>query len=35
VQQALAAVIFGLFKAFKFVAKIFGFGGDENRRFKR
>jgi hypothetical protein len=26
---ALAAVIFGLYKAFQFVAKIFGFGGDE------
>jgi hypothetical protein len=30
----LAAVIFGLFKAFKFVAKIFGFGGEENKDLK-
>ena len=27
----LAAVIYGLYKAFKFVAKIFGFGGDEKK----
>ena len=31
---ALAAVIFGLYKAFKFVAKIFGFGGDEKEDLK-
>jgi hypothetical protein len=31
---ALAAVIFGLYKAFKFVAKIFGFGGDEKTDLK-
>ncbi len=31
---ALAAVIFGLYKAFKFVAKIFGFGGDEKEELK-
>ena len=30
----LAAVIFGLYKAFKFVAKIFGFGGDEKKDLK-
>ena len=30
----LAAVICGLFKAFKFVAKIFGFGGEENKDLK-
>jgi hypothetical protein len=32
---ALAAVIFGLYKAFKFVAKIFGFGGDEKEDLKQ
>jgi hypothetical protein len=31
---ALAAVIFGLYKAFQFVAKIFGFGGDEKTDLK-
>ena len=31
---ALAAVIFGLYKAFKFVAKIFGLGGDEKEDLK-
>ena len=30
----LAAVIYGLYKAFKFVAKIFGFGGDEKKDLK-
>lgn len=30
----LAAVIFGLYKAFKFVAKLFGFGGDEKKDLK-